>query len=67
MQPSIIIIIIIVHGNVRVILNKPVLITPTKRVNEVIIPVYNTKRVSKNKEPIPDKVIRVYGREWNIG
>ena len=53
-----------VHGNVRVILNKPVLITPTKRVNEVIIPVYNTKFVSKNKEPIPDDVIRVYGTQW---
>ena len=56
-----------VHGNVRVILNKPVLITPTKSINEVIIPVYNTRIVSKNKEPIPDDVIRVYGSEWNIG
>ena len=53
-----------VHGNVRVILNKPVLITPTKSVNEVIIPIYNTKLVSKNKGSIPDKVIRVYGTQW---
>ena len=53
-----------VHGNVRVILNKPVLITPTKSINEVIIPVYNTKYVSKNKESIPVEVIRVYGTQW---
>ena len=55
-----------VHGNVRVILNKPVLIGPNY-VNEVIIPIYNTKYVSKNKESIPVEVIRVYGSEWNIG
>ena len=55
-----------VHGNVRVILNKPVLIG-INDVNEVIIPIYNTKFVSKNKGSIPDEVIRVYGREWNIG
>lgn len=53
-----------VHGNVRVILNKPVLIG-INDVNEVIIPVYNTKFVSKNKGSIPDEVIRVYGAEWN--
>ena len=55
-----------VHGNVRVILNKPVLIG-INDVNEVIIPVYNTKFVSKNKGSIPEEVIRVYGSEWNIG
>ena len=55
-----------VHGNVRVILNKPVLIG-LNYVNEVIIPIYNTKYVSKNKESIPVEVIRVYGLEWNIG
>ena len=53
-----------VNGNVRVILNKPVLITPTKSINEVIIPIYNTKFVSKNKESIPAEVIRVYGTQW---
>ena len=55
-----------VHGNVRVILNKPVLIG-LNYVNEVIIPIYNTKYVSKNKASIPVEVIRVYGLEWNIG
>ena len=52
-----------VHGNVRVILNKPVLIG-LNYVNEVIIPIYNTKYVSKNKESIPVEVIRVYGTQW---
>ena len=52
-----------VHGNVRVILNKPVLIG-LNYVNEVIIPIYNTKYVSKNKESIPVEVIRVYGTVW---
>ena len=52
-----------VHGNVRVILNKPVLIG-LNNVNEVIIPIYNTKYVSKNKASIPVEVIRVYGTQW---
>lgn len=52
-----------VHGNVRVILNKPVLIG-LNYVNEVIIPIYNTKYVSKNKASIPVQVIRVYGEAW---
>ncbi len=49
-----------VHGNARVILERPVLLAKNHYVNDVVVPVYFTKYVSKNKQSIPTDVVNTY-------
>ena len=53
-----------IHGNVRVILNRPILLsTGTKdtEIKDVIVPMYCTRFVANDKNSIPESVINIYG------